>query len=143
MRRGLYVLLLLVVAAGPAVWADAPETGTVSGTVTDPSGTGLPGVSVTISGARGEKFTQTDGEGQYRFVLLVPGDYTITAELEGVGRAENAVVVAAGKRASIDMTLALAEEETITVTSEAPMVDKFNVTAGTTISADVGKEMAP
>ncbi|MDX1383235.1 MAG: carboxypeptidase-like regulatory domain-containing protein, partial [Thermoanaerobaculia bacterium] len=142
MRRVLTLLLLLSVGVA-AAWADAPETGTVSGTVTDPSGTGLPGVSVTISGDRGEKFTQTDGDGMYRFALIVPGNYTITAELEGVGRAENAVVVAAGQRASIDMTLALAEEETITVTSEAPMVDKFNVTAGTTISADVGKEMAP
>ena len=32
----------------------------------------------------------------------------------------------------------LGTAETITVTSEAPMVDKFNVSAGATVTAEVG-----
>ena len=36
----------------------------------------------------------------------------------------------------------LETEETITVTSEAPMVDKFNVSAGATVTSEVGAQAA-
>ncbi|MEE2777232.1 MAG: TonB-dependent receptor [Acidobacteriota bacterium] len=142
MRRVIPFLMALALVAVPG-WADAPDTGTVTGTVSDPSGAGLPGVNITISSDRGEKFTVSGNGGVYRFALLVPSAYNLEAELEGLGNASQAVNVTAGGRHNVDLTLEAATEETITVTSEAAMVDKFNVTAGTTISAAVGKEMAP
>ena len=92
MRRCLATLLLLALAGG-AAWADAPETGTVSGTVTDPGGSELPGVNLTISGERGEKFTVSQADGGFRFALMVPGNYTLKAELEGLGEATSEVTV--------------------------------------------------
>ncbi len=59
MRRVSMCVLLLAAMAGSAV-ADGPETGLVSGVVTDASGTPLPGVSVIITGDRGEKATVTE-----------------------------------------------------------------------------------
>ncbi len=53
MKR-LAVVLMLFVPLGAV--ADAPETATVSGTIVDPGGSALPGVSVTLSSPRGDKF---------------------------------------------------------------------------------------
>ena len=140
MRRVWMCLLLLAATAGSAV-ADGPETGLVSGVVTDSSGSPLPGVSVLITGDRGEKLAVTEADGSYRFALLVPGSYVVKAELEGMGTADETVQVTAGQRAEINLTLKLETAETITVTSEAPMVDKFQVSAGATMTSDVGVEV--
>ena len=119
MRRVWMCVLLLAAMAGSAV-ADGPETGLVSGVVTDASGTPLPGVSVIITGDRGEKATVTGEDGSYRFALLVPGSYVIKAELEGMGTADETAQVTAGQRSEINLTLKLETAETITVTDEAP-----------------------
>ena len=73
---------MLSLVAGVAV-ADGPESGVVSGKVTDVQGQLLPGVAVTIEGVRGTDATVTDDAGYYRFALLVPGSYSVKAMLEG------------------------------------------------------------
>ena len=102
----------------------------------------LPGVTVSISGDRGSKAEITDSAGSYRFNLLVPGAYTVSATLEGFQEADAAITVTAGKKSQIDLKMRLGTSEEITVTSEAPMVDKFNVTAGSSITAEVGEQTA-
>ena len=74
-------LAALLVLLPVCVLADAPETATISGHIVDPGGSPLPGVSVTLSGERGDKFGITDENGAYRFVAVVPGDYTLSASL--------------------------------------------------------------
>ncbi len=138
-RVSTWVLALALIAGGAL--ADGPETGTVTGQVRDASNSPVPGVNVTITGNRGEKFTQTGSEGEYRFALLVPGAYTIEALLEGLGEASSEVQITAGQRATVDLKLSLGTSETITVTSEAPLVDKFNISAGQTMQSEVGVEV--
>jgi hypothetical protein len=140
MPRALLWSFLLVCAVAPAA-ADGPETGIVSGSVTDAGGAALPGIDVRIANDRGEKFTQTAQDGTFRFALLVPGAYVVKAELEGLGAAEQAVEVTAGGRADVELELKLETAETITVASKAPMIDKFNVGAGTTMPSEVGVQV--
>ena len=106
MKRVFFTLLLMAVVTGAAL-ADAPDTGTVTGTISDPSGAGLPGVNITISSDRGEKFTVSGNDGVYRFALLVPSAYNLEAELEGLGNASQAVNVTAGGRHNVDQAAAL------------------------------------
>ena len=138
-------LLAVLAAAGlmamPAL-ADGPETGIVRGSVKDAQGTPLPGVTVTLSGPRGSQDAVTDNDGVYRFALLVPGEYRVRAEMEGFQAVEAGAVVSAGAQQEVALVLRLGTSEEITVTSEAPMVDKFNVTAGSTVSAEVGEQTA-
>jgi len=122
--------------------ADGPETGVVSGETTDAQGSRLPGVLVTLEGGRGAQTVVTSGEGTFRFALLTPGDYTLNGRLEGFQTAEALASVSAGGKVEVSLKMILGTSEEITVTSEAPMVDKFNVTAGATISAEVGIEAA-
>ena len=64
------------------------------------------------------------------------------AELEGFNPVEAAVQVVAGNKSDINLQLRLGTSDEITVTSEAPMVDKFNVTAGSTVQAEIGEQTA-
>ena len=141
MRRALLWTLLLLSLCGP-IAADGPETGVVTGAVTEAGGAALPGIDVTIAGDRGAKVTQTAEDGTFRFALLMPGSYAVKAELEGLGTAEQTVQVTAGERSDVTLVLRLETAETITVASEAPIVDKFDVTAGATISSSVGAQAA-
>ena len=83
-----FLLAALLVLLPVCALADAPETATISGRIVDPGGSPLPGVSVTLSGERGDKFGITDDNGDYRFLGVAPGDYTLTATLEGLGDAK-------------------------------------------------------
>ncbi len=133
------LLSLLVVSVG---FADAPETGNVQGKVTDASGTELPGVTITLEGPRGSQAAISQEGGAYRFALLPPGEYTVKAELEGFQATQVKTSVTAGRTTEVNLKLTLGTSEEITVTSEAPMVDKFNVTAGSTVTSEVGQEVA-
>jgi hypothetical protein len=123
--------------------ADGPETGVLTGTVTDASGQTLPGVMVTLKGDRGTSEQVTDENGGYRFALVPPGNYTVTASLEGFRPTERTASVTAGGKVDLALKLSLETAEEITVTSEAPMIDKFNVTAGGTVAAETVLEAAP
>ena len=113
--------------------ADGPQTGTIDGTITDAQGGGLPGVSVTLTGPQNTRNAITDAEGDYRFALLQPGAYTVNATLEGLGTAERAVSLDAGQRQDVSLTLQAATSETITVTSEAAMISKYDTGATSAI----------
>ena len=142
MRLPLWIGLVLVVVAAGAALADGPETGVVTGRTTDAEGSPLPGVLVTLSGDRGDQVVVAGADGSFRFALLPPGGYKVSGQLEGFQPAEGLADVSAGRVRTVDLMMILGTSEEITVTSEAPMVDKFNVTAGQTITAEVGVEAA-
>jgi hypothetical protein len=142
MRRALAFGFLVVLLTTTAALADGPETGLITGKVANASGEGLPGVQVTLEGGRGQQVTVTNNDGNYRFPLVPPGSYTVKAALEGFNEGHLGVQVSAGGKATADITLRLETAETITVTSEAPMVDKFNVSAGETVTSEVGSQAA-
>lgn len=126
-------VILCLLAAG-TVLGQSP-TGNLFGTVTDDSGAPLPGVEVTVSGLGAPRVQFTDAQGHWRFPALDPGAYAVTAELAGFGRLEFPdVVVAVGRSTTVPLVLRVALEETITVTSESPLLDERKLSAGTNVS---------
>ena len=140
-RPWILVLLCSLALAGPLL-ADGPETGVVTGVVTDAGGGALPGVQVTLEGERGGQVAMTDENGKFVFGLVAPGSYKLTASLEGFGSKDQAVDVTAGSRADFELELALSTAEQITVISEAPLVDKYNVTAGAVMQGETAGEIS-
>src|SRR5262245_36948568 len=66
--------------------AQAELTGALRGTVTDTSGSVLPGVSVTTTSPAlvgGSQTVLTSAEGAYRFPRLAPGEYSLRIALPG------------------------------------------------------------
>ncbi|MCY3926840.1 MAG: von Willebrand factor type A domain-containing protein [Acidobacteria bacterium] len=113
--------------------SDEAGRSTVGGRVVDDGGEPVPGVSVTLSGASGERFGLTDNSGSYRFPDVAPGDYSVKVALEGMGEADAAVRAAAGDLESVDFTLQAAIREgtvtgmsPVTVTAEARAEDEWS-----------------
>jgi hypothetical protein len=106
------------------------QTGEIIGKVTDATGAPLPGVVITAKspGLQGIRTAVTDRNGDYRFPLLPIGEYSLTFELAGFERTtQTGYDVRLGFTASIDVALELATvQETITVTSESPLLDIMN-----------------
>ena len=79
------VTLAVLLASAPAVFGQASATGSLSGSVTDPSAGVLPGVAVTAQNpATGLTRTAvTDGDGAWSIQVLPVGRYTVSFELDG------------------------------------------------------------
>jgi hypothetical protein len=140
MGSRLVILLLALLVAG-AVLADSPQTGTIDGTVVDASGAALPGVTVTLGSDRGDRSSITDESGKFLFGLLPPGEYSVTASLEGFQTAGQTVALDTGQRQTVDLELGLGTAEEIAVVAEVPLVDKYQVSASATVDAEVAREL--
>jgi hypothetical protein len=70
----------------PLAVSQTMTTADASGVVSDTSGAVVPGASVTIKSVQtGESRTETtNGQGQYKFPLLKPGDFLISASAKGL-----------------------------------------------------------
>src|SRR5262249_45141037 len=135
-RRGPWIVLALLAAlAAPAV--AQVSTGNIYGTVTDESGAVLPGVTVTLSGPYGTKTVTTGTQGEFRFLNLDQGRYTLKTTLTGFGHQTRDVTVNTGANLSLDFKMKVATvEETVTITAEAPIVDTKKVGTSTTVTKE-------
>ena len=124
-RVGLVLLGVLATVGVPV--AAQEQRGSIVGIVTDASGAVLPGVTVTASSPAmpGVLSTVTDATGSYQFPALLPGTYTVAAELQGFTAAKTGgVEVRLGQVLKVDVTLRIAGvTESVQVTSESPLID--------------------
>ena len=106
--RILGTVLLLLCAAPIAL---AQGVGALGGTVADASGAVLPGVTVSLSNPGtigGNQQTVTDERGAFLFTRLVPGRYSVRAELSGFRPVvQENLVVNADATARADLKLEL------------------------------------
>ncbi|MCL2659147.1 MAG: TonB-dependent receptor [Acidobacteriaceae bacterium] len=95
--------------------AQTPGTGAVSGIVTDPSGAVLAHARVTILNeqTRAIRSADTSATGRFRFALLLPGLYAISAEASGFdGRKMQGVHVGASETVTVQLQLAVGAANT-------------------------------
>ena len=136
-RFSLALTVCLLLLAPVAVLAQT--TGTIEGQVTDQSGAALPGVTVELTGAKlqGTKTGVTAADGRYRFLSLIPGDYTVTASLAGFGKVQKKATVTLDAISTANMQMALSTTAEVTVTGEAPLIDSTSTTTGQNVSGKV------
>ena len=124
------LVLSLLLAAGLAVVAQIPAyaqgqgaTATLTGQVTDASGSVVPGAKVTLTGddtgviIEGE----SNSSGYYRFPALRPAKYTLTVEQAGFAiAAVEEIILPVGQTVAVDVSLEPSTVvETITVSAAA------------------------
>ena len=116
-HRPAFLSLVLVFAAvvyAPGV-ANAQDA-TIFGTVTDATGSILPGVTVEARDAAGSgQVTVTDGTGQFTFSGLAPGMYDVTFTLSGFTAPAQVVEVSASATASINVVMEVGGFEELVV----------------------------
>jgi len=85
--RVIYVSITIIMLAAFGCAPLMAQTGSIhlEGIVWDPSGNPLPGVSITaVEESTGQSIeTVSDSDGYYRFMVLQPGIYTVTAKAQG------------------------------------------------------------
>jgi hypothetical protein len=123
--RGSALALAFVAAGAASVFAQGVQTGTLTGTVTDPSSLVVPGVVITASSPamQGVRDTVTDANGVYSLPGLPPGQYTVRFELQGMRTLDSMQRVDLGGVARLDVTMQLAAvAELVQVTAEQPTI---------------------
>jgi hypothetical protein len=146
MRVYVRAFVLLCSVVGMLVWAQAASgqvtTGALRGEVTDESGAILPGVTVELSGPAlvgGPKTTTTDDRGQYRFLGLAPGGYTLAATLQGFQAVrQEGIRVEVGAQFEVNFKLKVGGvAEAVTVTGRAPTIDSSRSALTTTLTSEL------
>ncbi len=131
-RTALVVVIALLMVT--SVHAQT-TTGRLIGTVVDDTGAALPGVTVTIASPvliGGAQTKITDGAGDFAFIGVAPGNYTVKVDLSGfVSQERSEVKVPLGGAASviIEMPMGTFGGE-IEVMAETPVVDPTQVNTG-------------
>src|SRR5271157_5356658 len=141
---GLTLCLLFMGVFSSQTYAQSTY-GTISGTITDPSGGAIADVQVTLTNqGTGEKRTQTTGaDGLYQFVNLFAGRYRVDAEKAGFKHTSRAeVVVEVQQTSRIDMTLPLGQvTQTVEVTGETPLMQPDTSSLGQVIDQREANEL--
>jgi Carboxypeptidase regulatory-like domain/TonB dependent receptor len=115
-------------------------TGSISGIVTDPSGSVVPKASVTArNGATGlVASVKTDGAGFYNFPDLPVGDYELQVQQPGFKTFDKSGIhIDANSAIRVDVKLEIGEvAEKVTVRSDAVQVETQNTQMGEVISSE-------
>jgi hypothetical protein len=132
------VILALVLSLALAVAATAQvATGNVYGKVTDESGSSVSDVVVTITGEVGTRTTTSGADGNFRFLALVRGDYTLVLAHPGFATVTRAIRVTTAENVELSFTLKVAAiQETVEVTGGTPLIDTKKQGTSTTMTAE-------
>ena len=118
---------------------------TISGTVTDASGSKMPGVDIVITnvGTGIVTRTTTKGEGTFTVPNLQPGSYEISASAKGFSTlVRKGITLTVGQELILNLSLQVGGvNEQVTVTAEAPTVNLANATLGGLVEGRAVQEL--
>ena len=118
---------------------------TLSGTVTDPSGSVIPNAAVAIlNTATGETRSVTaNADGLYSAPNLQPGSYTVTITAAGFSKAvQNNITLTVGGSQVLNVAMQVGQaSQTVEVTAEAPQVNLTNAEIGALTTEAAIKEL--
>ncbi|MGB8833010.1 MAG: carboxypeptidase regulatory-like domain-containing protein, partial [Candidatus Sulfotelmatobacter sp.] len=126
---GILLLLLQLLATLALPQNPAPQAAGASlrGQVTDPSGAAIPNADVVLTPAAASSApikTKANGQGEYQFNGLAPGQYTLNVIAPEFSVYENDNVVIANQPIRLNVSLAIqVEQQKVQVEDTAPTVD--------------------
>ncbi len=133
---GAVAAVLLTITFRPNLTAQE-YFGSIVGNVTDPSGAGVPGATVTATNVNTgiTRTVTSDAAGSYRISDLIPGSYTVKAEKAGFETSQvPPLQLTVANTLNINITLKIGEvTQTVEVQAVAPLLDTTNGTVGTTV----------
>ncbi len=145
MQRHFRAWLLLVVATVGCAFFSAPAsaqvaTASINGVVTDTSGAVIPGVQVVLHNVATnvEQTAKTNASGNYVFVEVLPGRYTLRVSKAGFATTtENEFEVSVNQTATHDIALTIGATTTnVTVEAVAAGIEVSTAELGTAVSTN-------
>ena len=132
----IFCLVVFIFVTGGGLWAQT--TGTIRGTVADPSGAVVPGAQVMaiLAQAYVSRTTQTNAEGEYVFPALPVGRYTVVVKAPGFHEyRQSEVEVQIGHVTLANVSLELGTlAQVVTAEAQAPLVETTNTQMGAVVS---------
>ena len=133
------IFLLGPALALAAVHASAQEyRGTLSGTVTDPTGAVVPGAAVEAKSVQTTYTVKTDSAGRFTIPFAQPNTYTITTSAPGFGKTiNNNVVLQVSGAVDIPVKLTIsADTNTVTVSTDQFLLNTTDASTGTVLDPE-------
>jgi hypothetical protein len=132
--------IILALLAAAIVWAGSAGaqtlTGTITGKVTDEQGGVLPGVTVTLTGSQGTASQVTDAKGEFRFIGLSPGVYSVKSEIQGFRpKQQQNLDLGIGKTVDVPLQMAVGGvTEQVDVVANAVVIDTTTTAVDNSLS---------
>ncbi|MCU1329651.1 MAG: Cna B-type protein, partial [Bryobacterales bacterium] len=138
-RLSIPVFIIFLAACLSSLLHAQQITGSITGSVLDPSGAGIPGIPVrlTNTGTGSTAVATVDTSSNFQFLLLPPGTYLIEVSNPGFKTfRRDGIVVTADRSIAIPVTLTVgATSETVEVVASTPLLDPNSSEVGTTIDS--------
>ena len=139
------ILSILQVLVTASFITAQTSSSSLQGTVTDPSGSAISGASVMLSSneSKLERTMVTESQGEYRFVALSPGTYTLTVTAKGFSRHQQTdLQLLVNTPATANVRLKVGSvNESVTVSGEAPALNMVDASIGNPFSETQVKQI--
>ncbi len=133
--------LSFISALNPVALAQDAGSGSISGMVTDPSGSAIAGASVTViqTDTGTARQLATTSAGTYAAAFLKPGHYEVIVAAPGFAKIDRkGITVLVGQTLNVDVQMPVeSTQATVTITSEAPLIDTEKIST----SQEIGQEL--
>ena len=137
MMRKLFAIAIQLLLLATLGFAQGAATGDLHITVRDPKGRLVTNATVSArnEGKGLERSVNSNSEGEYRILLLPPGDYTVAVDAPGFAKATvQEVVVTVGQMAELPIVLSVAgAQEVVNVNAAAQLVETQRTSSTDTI----------
>jgi hypothetical protein len=139
----LTLLAMSFFAAAPSLAQEARAT--LSGTITDPSGSSMVGAQVRITNLETGIVlsAQSNEVGQYRLLFINPGAYRLSVEMPGFRTfVREGIQLTLGQAATLDVSLLVGtQSETVTVAATAPLLEAEKADRGMVVDQKTLSEL--
>src|SRR5262245_2421140 len=139
-RRTPGILILILSYSALAAAQGGGGRVELNGVITDQAKLVLPGVTVTVTheGTGQTRQAVTTGEGRFIIPTLLPGSYSLKAELQGFETlTRTGLVLNVGQEVTVALSMSLAGvREEVTVTAESPVIETTASNIGTNITSN-------
>lgn len=126
MSRHIRIALLLVLLFGAIPYSFSQFSGSLTGTVSDPSGSVVPHANLVLTNTSTNvsQTTQSDAQGVYHFNSLAPGQYQLTTEMQGFSRVQNSLTLETSQTLNFNVHMVVGStSQTVQVTTQSPLLD--------------------
>src|SRR5216684_4287870 len=140
----LLVSLVLTLTLNGTAFSQTSST-SLQGTVTDPGGNAIPGATVLLSNneSKLDRTMVTGAQGEYRFLALPPGKYTLAVTSKGFARYQQTdlqLLVNTPATANLQLKVG-ATTESVTVSSEASTINLVDASLGNSFGETQVREL--